>query len=77
MTALRAYEAERLPATSRVVLANRSTPPDVILYEVWRRTGDRPFTSIEDVISAEELARISQRYKEVAGYSAEALASGG
>ncbi|WP_395110966.1 flavin-dependent oxidoreductase [Actinomadura sp. SCN-SB] len=73
VTALRAYEAERLPATSKVVLANRSTPPDVILYEVWRRTGDRPFTSIEDVISAEELARISQRYKEVAGYSAEAL----
>lgn len=73
VTALRAYEAERLPATSKVVLANRSTPPDVILYEVWRRTGDRPFTSIEDVISTEELARISQRYKEIAGYSAEAL----
>jgi 2-polyprenyl-6-methoxyphenol hydroxylase-like FAD-dependent oxidoreductase len=73
VTALRAYEAERLPATSKVVLTNRSTPPDIILYEVWRRTGDRPFASIEDVISTEELARISQRYKEVAGYSAEAL----
>jgi 2-polyprenyl-6-methoxyphenol hydroxylase-like FAD-dependent oxidoreductase len=73
VTALRAYEAERLPATTQVVLANRSTPPDVIIHEVWRRTGDRPFDSIEDVIRSEELARISQRYKEVAGYSAEAL----
>jgi 2-polyprenyl-6-methoxyphenol hydroxylase-like FAD-dependent oxidoreductase len=77
VTALRAYEAERLPATTQVVLANRSTPPDLIIHEVWQRTGDRPFTSIEDVIKIEELAQISQRYKEVAGYSAEALASGG
>jgi 5-methylphenazine-1-carboxylate 1-monooxygenase len=77
VTALRAYEAERLPATTRVVLANRSTPPDLIIHEVWQRTGDRPFTSIEDVIKTEELAQISQRYKEVAGYSVEALASGG
>ncbi|SNT17050.1 2-polyprenyl-6-methoxyphenol hydroxylase [Streptosporangium subroseum] len=77
VTALRAYEAERLPATTRVVLANRSTPPDLIIHEVWQRTGDRPFTAIEDVIKIEELARISQRYKEVAGYSTEALASGG
>ncbi|WP_371780648.1 flavin-dependent oxidoreductase [Streptosporangium subroseum] len=77
VTALHAYEAERLPATTRVVLANRSTPPDLIIHEVWQRTGDRPFTSIEDVIKTEELARISQRYKEIAGYSAEALASGG
>ncbi|AWS40826.1 flavin-dependent oxidoreductase [Streptosporangium sp. 'caverna'] len=77
VTALHAYEAERLPATTRVVLANRSTPPDLIIHEVWQRTGDRPFTSIEDVIKTEELARISQRYKEIAGYSTEALASGG
>jgi 5-methylphenazine-1-carboxylate 1-monooxygenase len=73
VTALRAYEAERLPATSKVVLTNRSTPPDLILHEVWQRTGDRPFTSIEDVISTEELASISQRYKEVAGFSVETL----
>ncbi|GLW11115.1 flavin-dependent oxidoreductase [Microtetraspora sp. NBRC 13810] len=72
-TALRAYEAERLPATAQVVLANRSMPPDVIIREVWQRTGDQPFTSIDDVIKVEELAQISQRYKEVAGYSPEAL----
>ncbi|GAA4075295.1 flavin-dependent oxidoreductase [Actinomadura miaoliensis] len=74
-TALRAYEAERLPATSQVVLTNRTAPPDLIIHEVWRRTGDRPFDSIENVIKPEELAQISQRYKEVAGYSAEAVRS--
>lgn len=72
-TALRAYEAERLPVTSQVVLTNRSTPPDVIIQEVWRRTGDRPFDAIEDVITAEELTQMSQRYKEIAGFSVTAL----
>jgi 5-methylphenazine-1-carboxylate 1-monooxygenase len=71
--ALRAYEAERLPATARVVRANRATPPDAILREVWQRTGDRPFTRIEDVIDPSELRAISDRYKDVAGYSHEAL----
>lgn len=71
--ALRAYEATRLPATARVVLTNRATPPDAILREVWLRTGDRPFTRIEDVIDPSELRAISERYKDVAGYSHEAL----
>jgi 2-polyprenyl-6-methoxyphenol hydroxylase-like FAD-dependent oxidoreductase len=71
--ALLAYEAARLPATARVVLANRATPPDAILREVWQRTGDRPFTRIEDVIDVSELRGISERYKEVAGFSHEAL----
>jgi 2-polyprenyl-6-methoxyphenol hydroxylase-like FAD-dependent oxidoreductase len=71
--ALRAYEAARLSATARLVRTNRSTPPDAILREVWLRTGDRPFSRIEDVISAGELREISQRYKDVAGFSHEAL----
>ncbi len=71
--ALRAYEAARLPATARVVRTNRTTPPDAILREVWLRTGDRPFTRIEDVISVTELREISERYKDVAGFSHEAL----
>ncbi|WP_147942198.1 hypothetical protein [Microbispora sp. CSR-4] len=59
--------------TAQVVLANRSMPPDVIIREVWQGTGDRPFESIDDVIKVEEPAAISQRYQEIAGYSAEAL----
>jgi 2-polyprenyl-6-methoxyphenol hydroxylase-like FAD-dependent oxidoreductase len=67
--ALKAYEAERLPATTAVVLRNRSNPPDAILREVHDRTGDKPFARIEDVISREELLGLSDGYKQVAGYT--------
>lgn len=75
MTALKRYEDERLPATSEVVLANRHAPPDAILQEVYRRTGDKPFRHIDDVISRDELAALSERYKRVAGYDKEKLKS--
>ena len=71
--ALKAYEAERLPATSEVVLANRRAPPDKILQEVYRRTGDKPFANIDDVISREELTALSESYKRVAGYDKNSL----
>ncbi len=74
--ALAAYEADRLPATAKVVLANRRAPPDAILYEVYRRTGDKPFKSIDDVISREELIALSESYKRVAGYDKERLKVG-
>jgi 5-methylphenazine-1-carboxylate 1-monooxygenase len=72
--ALRAYEARRLAATANVVRTNRSNPPDAILREVYLRTGDRPFDDIENVISRDEIAAISDRYKRVAGYDRETLA---
>src|SRR3546814_2038059 len=53
--ALRAYDAERNPATAKVVLTNRQNPPDAILREVHQRTGGRPFERIEDVISQDEM----------------------
>lgn len=71
--ALKAYEADRLPATSKVVLTNRTTPPDIILKEVFDRTGDKPFDRIEDVIGANELSALSNNYKKVAGYDRERL----
>ena len=73
VAALKAYEAKRLPATSQVVLANRSAPPDAILHEVYRRTGDKPFKDINDVISPDELKALSESYKRVAGYDKERL----
>jgi 2-polyprenyl-6-methoxyphenol hydroxylase-like FAD-dependent oxidoreductase len=73
---LKKYEAARLGPTSKVVLENRLNPPDIILREVYERTGDRPFGRIEDVISAQELAALSQRYKRVAGYDYETLQGG-
>jgi 2-polyprenyl-6-methoxyphenol hydroxylase-like FAD-dependent oxidoreductase len=71
--ALKAYQDKRLPATSQVVLANRSAPPDAILHEVFRRTGDKPFKNIDDVISRAELVALSESYKRVAGYDKERL----
>ena len=71
--ALRAYEERRLEATAKVVRTNRSTPPDWILGEVHKRTGDKPFTSIDAVISREELVAITDAYKRVAGYEREKL----
>lgn len=69
--ALLGYESRRLPATAEVVQANRTRPPDTILKEVYERTGDRPFRRIEDVMSLEEMAAISDSYKKVASYDRE------
>ena len=73
--ALKAYEALRLPATTQVVLTNRHNPPDVIVREVYERTGDKPFKDINDVISRAELLAITDSYKRVAGYTKEGLAA--
>jgi 2-polyprenyl-6-methoxyphenol hydroxylase-like FAD-dependent oxidoreductase len=71
--ALIAYEAVRGPATARVVLTNRTDPPDAILREVWTRSGGRRFDRIEDVIPVAELEGILDRYKKVAGFDRETL----
>ena len=70
--ALAAYDRIRNAATAKVVLANRSTPPDTILREVHERSGDKPFARIEDVVSRDELARITENYKKVVGMPAAA-----
>ncbi len=65
--ALAAYEAIRLPATSKIVIANRGEGPDIILQIVEDRAPDG-FDNIYDVISKEELETISSRYKKTAGF---------
>lgn len=76
-TALIAYEDQRREATANVVRANRKQPPDAILREVYERTGDKPFRSIDEVISRDELAAMSDGYKRVAGYDKETLRAAG
>jgi 2-polyprenyl-6-methoxyphenol hydroxylase-like FAD-dependent oxidoreductase len=73
VAALAAYEERRRPATTKVVLTNRSEPPDAVLQEVFRRTGDKPFRHIDDVISQDELAGLLKRYQRVAGFDRERL----
>lgn len=65
--ALAAYEAERRPATTRVVLANRTSPPDLVLETVYRLTGGAPFRHIDDVVSQSELRRILADYRRISG----------
>ena len=73
VAALASYERQRLEATTRIVLTNRSNPPDAILREVFERTHDRPFGRIDEVISRDELVALSESYKQIAGYSKDAL----
>jgi 5-methylphenazine-1-carboxylate 1-monooxygenase len=73
VAAFAAYEKQRLEATTRVVLTNRTNPPDAILREVYQRSNDRPFRAIGDVISHAELVALSDSYKQIAGFSKEAL----
>ena len=75
--ALQEYEHTRLKAANDLVLMNRANPPDAVLREVWRRSGDKPFARIEDVISNEAMAALSEAYKRVAGFERESLARRG
>ncbi len=68
IAALAAYDEKRRVHANNVVIANRNEPPDTILRLVHERTGDRPFTRVGDVISADELREISDRYKKIAGF---------
>jgi len=68
IAALQAYEDQRREVTANVVRMNRTNPPDAILREVHLRSGDKPFNRIEDLITREELAALSDGYKRVAGY---------
>ena len=71
--ALAAYEAARLASAYEVVLANRASGPDALLAEVHRRTGDRPFGRIEDVMSEAEMLALAENYQRIAGFEREAL----
>jgi 2-polyprenyl-6-methoxyphenol hydroxylase-like FAD-dependent oxidoreductase len=75
--ALKEYEQTRLKAANDLVLMNRANPPDAILREVWKRSGDRPYARIEDVISNAELVAMSDAYKRVAGFERDSLARRG
>jgi 2-polyprenyl-6-methoxyphenol hydroxylase-like FAD-dependent oxidoreductase len=72
-TALLAYEKQRLEPTARVVQTNRTVPPDYIIIKVDELTCGKPFANIDDVVSQEELRRISDEYKKIAGFSLDAL----
>ena len=69
--ALAAYEFLRLKATASIVQANRTQPPDFIITKVDELSGGKPFARLDDLISQEELRRMSDDYKKIAGFALE------
>jgi 2-polyprenyl-6-methoxyphenol hydroxylase-like FAD-dependent oxidoreductase len=65
--ALLAYDAERRPATARIVLANRRNGPEQVMQLVQERAPDG-FARIEDVLSQRELEESAAVYKRIAGF---------
>jgi len=72
--ALQAYEAERLERTSKLVLSNRKQGPKIVMQMVEDRAPDG-FRNLCDVISRQELEKVSNRYKAVAGFDRDQLNS--
>ena len=70
--ALRAYDAERVPATAKVVLQNRQKGPDYIM-DFMEDLFPQGFS--EEEIPHDELARVMNYYKEIAGFDIETLNS--
>ncbi|WP_417220367.1 flavin-dependent oxidoreductase [Achromobacter spanius] len=70
--ALLEYEAERLPRTAGIVLRNRLNGPEQVMQMAEERA-PQGFADIHDVITQQELAAVSLRYKQLAGFDPAAL----
>jgi 2-polyprenyl-6-methoxyphenol hydroxylase-like FAD-dependent oxidoreductase len=70
--ALLAYETERRPATSDLVMLNRRNGPEQVMQLVEERAPDG-YKLVTDVLSQKELEDIAANYKRVAGFQVEAL----
>jgi 2-polyprenyl-6-methoxyphenol hydroxylase-like FAD-dependent oxidoreductase len=70
--ALAAYEDERRPATTRIVVANRGNGPDQVMQLVEERCGG-VFDDISQVLSRAELEETAAGYKKIAGFDVETL----
>ena len=70
--ALVAYEAERRPATTDLVMLNRRNGPEQVMQLVEERAPDG-FNVVTDVLSLGELEDIAANYKRVAGFQVEGL----
>jgi 5-methylphenazine-1-carboxylate 1-monooxygenase len=72
--ALAAYEAERSPATAKIVMANRANGPEQVMQLIQLRAPDG-FDRVEDVLSADEVEYTATAYKKLAGFDRETLNS--
>ncbi|MGB3339213.1 MAG: flavin-dependent oxidoreductase [Devosia sp.] len=67
-TALAAYDAERRPSTSRIVLSNRQGGPEGVIDLVEARAPDG-FTDIEQIASHDERRALVTGYANLAGFA--------
>lgn len=70
--ALERYEAERRPATAAVVLANRQLGPEKLVAVVEERAPGG-FDRLDDVVAPDELAKLSEEYRTLAGCAVDEL----
>lgn len=70
--ALEAYEAERRPATTQLVLLNRGNGPEQVMQLVEERAPNG-YNVVTEVLSQQELEDIAANYKRVAGFQVDAL----
>jgi len=70
--ALVAYEAERRPATTDLVMLNRRNGPEQVMQLVEERAPGG-FGVVTDILSRQELEEIAANYKRVAGFQVEGL----
>lgn len=71
-TALARYEAERRPATARIVLMNRANGPDQVMELAEQRAPD-PADDLDALLPVAERQAIADSYKAVAGFDPKAL----
>ena len=69
---LRAYEADRRPATAALLEQTRQTGPEKVMLLAAERA-PQGFERITDVIPADELAAVASAYKLAAGFHPDAL----
>ncbi|WP_398481136.1 flavin-dependent oxidoreductase [Tardiphaga sp.] len=70
--ALEAYEAERRPATTDLVMLNRKNGPEQVMQIVEERAPNG-YGVVTEVLSQQELEDIAANYKRVAGFQVEGL----
>jgi 2-polyprenyl-6-methoxyphenol hydroxylase-like FAD-dependent oxidoreductase len=66
--ALTAYESQRRPATSKIVLLNRQNGPEQVM-QIAHERAPNGFKHVNDVIPQAELEEIAARYKQTAGFT--------
>jgi 5-methylphenazine-1-carboxylate 1-monooxygenase len=70
--ALESYEAERRPATSEIVAANRANMAEKFMQLVEDRAPDG-FARVDDTMSPDEIAGMMAGYKRLAGFDKDTL----